>query len=111
CTCYEGWGADTDLTLYRAADCSARVCPSGKAWGDLPSGSLTAHGVHECSSRGLCDRITGECACFDGFSGAACERSGCPNDCSDHGRCVNMRALATTSDALPLSNVTTYTGE
>ena len=61
--------------------------------------------------RGLCNRITGECACFDGFSGAACERSGCPNDCSDHGRCVNMKALATTSDALPLSNVTTYTGE
>lgn len=51
CTCFEGWGADTDLTLYRAADCSARVCPAGKAWGDVPSGSLTAHVEQECSSR------------------------------------------------------------
>ncbi|CAM9380098.1 unnamed protein product, partial [Ascophyllum nodosum] len=111
CTCDEGWGADTDITLYRAADCSARVCPSGKSWGDVPSGPMTAHQEQECSNRGLCDRETGQCSCFDGFSGAACERSQCPNDCSDHGRCVNMKALATTPDALPLSNVTTYTGE
>ncbi|CAM9876706.1 unnamed protein product [Ectocarpus sp. 12 AP-2014] len=104
CTCYEGWGADTDLTLYRAADCSARVCPAGKAWGDVPTGSLSAHQEQECSGRGLCDRDSGECECFDGFTGAACERSGCPDDCSDHGRCVNMKALAVTSDALPLSN-------
>lgn len=51
CTCFEGWGADTDLTLYRAADCSARVCPAGKAWGDVPSGALSAHEEQECSSR------------------------------------------------------------
>lgn len=60
--------------------------------------------------RGLCNRETGECECFDGFSGAACERSGCPDSCSGHGRCVNMKALAVTEDALPLSDVTTYTG-
>lgn len=51
CTCFEGWGADTDLTLYRSADCSARVCPAGKAWGDVPSGPLSAHEEQECSSR------------------------------------------------------------
>ena len=29
----------------------------------------------ECSSRGLCSRDTGACACFLGYQGAACERS------------------------------------
>ena len=58
CTCDEGWGADTDVTLYRAADCSARVCPSGKAWGDVPFGPNAAHQEHECSSRwGIINKI------------------------------------------------------
>ncbi|CAN0150242.1 unnamed protein product, partial [Discosporangium mesarthrocarpum] len=76
-------------------DCSARACPSGKAWGDVPSGSTTAHQIEECSSRQVaCGQGTGECQCFDGFTGAACERSSCPGDCSGHGRCVNMKSLA-----------------
>jgi hypothetical protein len=27
----------------------------------------------ECSNRGICDRATGACACFNGHAGAACE--------------------------------------
>jgi len=27
CSCFEGWGASTDITFYRAPDCSARICP------------------------------------------------------------------------------------
>ena len=34
CVCYEGWGAPTDVSLYKAPDCSARTCPSGRA--DIP---------------------------------------------------------------------------
>lgn len=41
----------------------------------------------ECSDAGLCDRDTGECRCFDGYDGSACQRSACPNDCSGHGQC------------------------
>ncbi len=26
----------------------------------------------ECSNRGLCDRTSGECACFRGYAGSAC---------------------------------------
>ena len=65
CSCYEGWGADTDKAYYKgtpppppspippsittpnltpppslhaaAPDCSKRTCPSGRAWGDVPT--------------------------------------------------------------------------
>src|SRR3546814_910929 len=59
CVCDEGWGADTDIAVYRAPDCSLRTCPYGRAWGDLPSDSTTAHAEAECSAAGLCNRQTG----------------------------------------------------
>lgn len=48
CECYDGWGSDDDIALYKAPDCSARVCPSGKAWADVPTSSTRAHALAEC---------------------------------------------------------------
>lgn len=106
CNCYEGYGAASDITLYRAPDCSSRTCPAGKAWADIPTSSTTAHALAECSSRGLCDRSSGTCKCFAGFGGDACQRMNCPNDCSGHGQCVSMSQMAEMSDAFPLNNNT-----
>mgnify|MGYP006249612141 FL=1 len=39
CDCYEGWGAKTDIALYKLHDCSGRTCPSGPAWADVASDS------------------------------------------------------------------------
>jgi len=50
--------------------------------------------VKECSDQGLCDRATGLCECFPGFSGAACHRTECPDDCSGHGTCRSNRDFA-----------------
>jgi hypothetical protein len=111
CSCYTGYGAATDITLYRAPDCSAITCPSGKAWADLPTAEKIAHALAECSNMGTCDRKTGTCKCYEGFTGSACQRLKCPKDCSGHGQCFSMKQLARMSDAQPLNNNTYYEGD
>ena len=48
----------------------------------------------ECSNKGICDRKTGECECFDGYDGTACQRASCPSGCSGHGICMTIADLA-----------------
>ena len=47
------------------------------------------HFTMECSNAGRCDR--GECICLRGYTGAACDRVMCVNDCSGHGACATGR--------------------
>ena len=47
----------------------------------------------ECANRGLCDRSTGECECFDGYTGSGCQRLACPEGCSGHGTCETVDEL------------------
>lgn len=42
----------------------------------------SAHDYMECSNKGLCDRISGECECLPGYDGAACQRASCPSKTS-----------------------------
>jgi len=53
-----------------------------------------AHFMAECSGKGTCDRAAGECQCYDGYTGSACQRTSCPNDCSGHGLCRTVREIA-----------------
>lgn len=92
CTCYSRPGSDEPA--WTENDCSLRTCPKGKAWSDLASGNHEAHAKEECSMAGTCNRKTGECECFSGYEGKACERSLCPNDCNGRGRCVTQEILA-----------------
>jgi len=62
----------------------------GLARGDNTDPWNEAHFYRECSNKGICDRSTGQCACFPGFEGEGCRRITCPNSCSGHGQCVNM---------------------
>lgn len=53
------------------------TCPAGPAWGDIPTSATTAHDKTECSSAGVCDRSSGQCKCYTGYEGSACQRSTC----------------------------------
>eukprot|EP00602_Paraphysomonas_sp_CaronLab_P000857 CAMPEP_0185030848 /NCGR_PEP_ID=MMETSP1103-20130426/17941_1 /TAXON_ID=36769 /ORGANISM="Paraphysomonas bandaiensis, Strain Caron Lab Isolate" /LENGTH=634 /DNA_ID=CAMNT_0027566127 /DNA_START=316 /DNA_END=2221 /DNA_ORIENTATION=+ len=117
CTCFDGFGSPSDRAAVEVdnfpRDCSGKICPFGVSFGSLvsPSGSSSFSGAHprtECSSAGICDRATGECQCFDGYTGAACQRRTCPGNppCSGRGRCYDMWRLATMYEAHPLRNST-----
>lgn len=58
-----------------------------------------AHRYAECSNTGICNRNTGECQCFTGYEGSACQRRQCPSKvageiCSGHGICISSTAYA-----------------
>jgi hypothetical protein len=61
----------------------------------MPEGAAGHVADVECSDAGTCDRATGQCSCFDGYEGSACQRTECPNDCSGHGICRSNVDFAT----------------
>jgi len=86
---------------WTGADCSRRTCPRSTSWTDVGPWEdvaetfICSHQVeHECSDQGVCDRATGLCECFPGFTGSACQRTSCPDDCSGHGTCRSNRDFA-----------------
>jgi len=101
CQCYDNWGVGLS---HDSGDCSDRICPFELAWVDTPDKTGSFHKYAECSNRGICNRESGECQCFDGYDGKACQRTTCPNDCSGHGTCEyieDMHFAATWNDFTP----------
>lgn len=95
CQCYRNW---------QGPSCSDRTCPFQTSWNFIEGVSATGwdtditvyeHGYTECSSKGECNRKTGECECFDGFTGSACRRMMCDGDghCNGHGVCKTLETI------------------
>lgn len=64
--------------------------------------SNTGHAYAECSNRGLCDREIGECVCYEGYGGSACQFLSCPSDatttCNGVGTCDDLETVARRDD-------------
>jgi len=90
CVCYDQWGTGIERA---SGDCSDRECFFERAWADQPLYDGRVHRYAECAGKGLCDRETGLCDCFEGYEGYACQRKTCPNGCSGHGRCEFIEDL------------------
>lgn len=97
CVCYDNWGLGM---AHDTGDCSDRICPFELSWVDNPKKIVdstiaydTRHRYAECAGKGLCNRESGECECFEGYEGKGCQRTSCPNDCSGHGTCEYINEL------------------
>lgn len=85
---------NVEYVAFTGADCSQQTCPRGTSWIQVPAKPDPGKNVFcshlkgvECSDKGICNREKGQCECFPGYTGAACQRTECPNDCSGHGSC------------------------
>jgi len=102
-------GITTEVNVYKYLENIQSPKGTWESWaGDFNADDDEGHYYMECSNRGLCDRKTGTCECFDGYAGASCQRQQCPNDCSGHGTCATVTELASTS-APQLTTFTVHT--
>lgn len=90
CKCFDNWGIGLSID---SGDCSERVCPFEIAWVDTPDITGNTHKYAECAGKGICNRNSGQCECFDGYTGKGCQRTTCPAGCSGHGTCEYIEDL------------------
>lgn len=87
-------GECTCDSKHTGTTCSLEICPKDLAWDHAAAGNDDVHVEAQCSHRGTCDFDSGKCICDEAFTGSACQRLRCPNDCSNNGQCLSMKEFA-----------------
>eukprot|EP01029_Cantina_marsupialis_P027939 TRINITY_DN774206_c0_g1_i1.p1 TRINITY_DN774206_c0_g1~~TRINITY_DN774206_c0_g1_i1.p1 ORF type:complete len:401 (+),score=106.64 TRINITY_DN774206_c0_g1_i1:97-1299(+) len=85
-----GW---SDVPYIDQATTTWELHPSVSG-GSFSAALEEGHHYMECSNAGICDREIGDCICFPGFEGDACQRTICPNACSNNGVCRTVAEIA-----------------
>ena len=95
--------------MYRFLESIREPKGTWDSWiGDFHPSDDEGHYDMECSNRGTCDMESGACACYDGYSGSACQRQNCPNGCSGQGTCEMIPSF-TAKDPVKLAFTVTTT--
>lgn len=90
-----GWGSSCDTQVVENSDMYGKLGTT-ESFPQFKNGlgyiiPESGHELAECASKGICDRGTGTCECFEGYEGSACQFSSCPSVdgavCSGHGVC------------------------
>jgi len=65
------WGTLNDVTMFSVADeyTNTNLLADTLAWVDEAGSTVST----ECSGRGICETGAGDCECFKGYTGVACE--------------------------------------
>jgi len=108
---YEAW--PTVSGMADPAYDSTGLAAANLQGGGWAAAADEAHFYAECAGKGLCNRLSGHCTCFDGYTGSLCQRTVCPNHCSGFGRCKQVADLASSAShqfAGSSNGVNAYTG-
>jgi len=103
CTCFTRTGmSGSQVYAFTGYDCSFHTCPhaisfNGPALSSTAEGDTLGNVFHtqhlECSNQGSCNRKTGSCECYKGYTGEACQRTVCPNNCNGAGTCLSLERI------------------
>lgn len=68
----KGYTSSASSPFYKAD--GTGIDPALVHGGGWAAAGDEAHFYTECSGKGVCDSTVGQCSCYDGFDGVACQR-------------------------------------
>ncbi|XP_078490820.1 uncharacterized protein LOC144746993 [Ciona intestinalis] len=92
--CYSGLDCDIECSNNGHCDADLDVCVCDNTAGDAWVGEKCEYqgcpGVDgSCNGNGMCSATSSICECFPGWTGEDCGTPSCPDECNNHGECMD----------------------